>query len=257
MKVSSRTRLLSKPDTHIKLTTISCVTILLLLLSIIPSKAMEISPALRVLLKIEKKFQEIDSISGNFQKTITMTNESVEISGELHYKKPDKIRIIHSDPVAQDLRSDGKRLYFKSEKEDINKELSSLSAEERDTYSMVPGFGIDLLAPIKVELYDFKTIEDELNTIKIVAIHKKNNVTAIEFGVDKKKNAVTFIKYRSYVGKEIYTTQIDFTDFKEIEKDNWFAMKVTVTAKDAFTQEETMYNNMKFNIELEDSLFVM
>ena len=233
---------------------ISLILILFILSVSTSSVARDIPPPLRILLKIEKRFQEISTIKGEFVKYMIKDGKEIELNGELYYKSPDKIRFKYLSPVTYDMSSDGKYVYYHNGDEKIKKELSSLSEAELAAYGLSPGFGIDYIAPIKPDPYTFIIKDDEGSATIISAIPKKEGVPRMEFSVDKKMNALTYIKYYSEENKTL--NQINFLDFKEVVDDFWFAMNVTITVKAGFDMEDVEYKNMQFNTNLDDALFV-
>ncbi len=226
--------------------------LIIFLLSYSTLHAVNISPALKILLQIEKKFLELKTIKGTFIKTVTKDGETVKIHCKFFYKKPDKIRFDYLEPIVRNLKSDGKTLYFSENKKQIVKSISSLSIQEKANYGLITGFGLDYLAPIKVELYEFKIKEEKGENLIISAVSQKSNLPSMEFYVNKQKKFITNIKY--FDNKNSLLAEIKFFDFKEISKDNWFAMKTAFN--NSLIKEETEYNNMRFNIELDDKLFL-
>ncbi|MBI5417951.1 outer membrane lipoprotein carrier protein LolA [Candidatus Poribacteria bacterium] len=207
-------------------------------------------------MQIEKKFLDIKSIKGTFVKTVIKDKEKLVINCKFYYKKPDKIRFDYLIPIERSIKSDGKNFWYKEKKDDkfIKKNLLDLSIEEKVHYGLIPGFGFDYLSPIKIDLFNFKFKEEKTDLTIISAIPKNEELPGMEFYIDKQKQIIKSIKYLD--GKKTVLSEIEFSDYKEISKDNWFAMRTVASIQNAKIMEETIFNAMRFDAELEDNLFI-
>ncbi|HVO30900.1 MAG TPA: outer membrane lipoprotein carrier protein LolA [bacterium] len=217
----------------------------------------------KLLLDCEKHFLKIHSLRGTIrERSIILGVDTQPSETETDFwMRPaeEKVRFEKSVPLPHTVVFNGKHLWVWSPKENaaLEAEAADLDAASRTAFDVVPGFGIDVIAPVGLDQYrtEVKRVEGTRTVVILTPMDSAPSRATIQIVVDPAKHVVERLVI---VVGDLGIADSEMMDFVEAKPGIFFPSRVhsRLLLPDGTSVEKLrMYERMKYDAPIEDAKF--